>query len=356
MDRYWLLQTIREFALEQLREAGEYDAVAGTHFDFYAALAESAHLAADADDRPHPDLVIPEADNIRAAIDWAAAVGGFEQAISLVVSLEQFWVANSPHEGARRLAVLLEHADELPPLLRARALRVRGGTTFIVGDYAEGARWHEAALAAFRELGDDARTAHVLIRQAIDAWHSGDLERAKALAEESRALHSSTRDEAEALYVLGNIAFTEGRGDEALELLSRSADLSGQVGLRWFQEGALLNYAEYALELGRLDEAAAPAREVVAGASAAGDRRHAVFGMALLAWLAAETGELEQAGRLWGAVEAEAERAPVGQWEVEEEEYASHVVRDDPVFERGRAAGRRLTFDRAVDEALAQPD
>ena len=355
-DRYWLLETIREFALEQLREAGEYDAVARRHFDFFAALAESAHLAADADDSPQPDRVIKEADDLRAAIDWAAAAGEVERATSLTVSLEQFWVASSPHEGARRLAVLLEHADELPPLLRARALRARGGSTFIVGDYAEGARWHKAALAAFRELGDDARTAHVLLRQAIDAWHSGDLGRAKALAEESRALHSSTRDEAEALYVLGNVAFTEGRGEEALELLSRSADLSGQVGLRWFQEGALLNYAEYALELGRLDEALAPAREVVETAHSMHDRRHVVFGLALLAWLAVERGELEHAGRLWGAVEAEAERAPVGQWEVEQDEYASHVVRDDPAFKRGRAAGRSLTCDQAVDEALAQPD
>lgn len=355
-DRYWLLETIREFALEQLRGAGENDVVARRHFDFYAALAESAHLTADADDRPQPDLVIPEADNIRAAIDWAAAAGELEQAISLTVSLEQFWAANSSHEGARRMAALLEHAHELPPLLRARAFRVRGGTSFITGDYVEGRRWHEAALAAFRTLGDDARVAHLLIRQAIDAWHSGDMARAKALAEESRALHSSARGEAEALYVLGNVAFSEGRGDVALEFLSRSAELSRQLGSRWFQAGALLNYAQYALELGRLDEAAAPARQVVADASVMGDRRHAIFGMSLLAWLAVEMGQLERAGRLWGAVEAEAERAPVGQWEAGREEYYAHVVRDDPAFERGHLAGRRRTFDQAVDEALAQPD
>ncbi len=224
------------------------------------------------------------------------------------------------------------------------------------GDYTESTQWHEAALAAFRGLGDDARTAHVLTRQAIDAWRTGDTGQAKALAEESRSLHSSTRDEAQALYLLGNVAFTEGRGDEALELLSRSADLSGQDGDRWFQEGALLNYAECALTLGRLDEVSAPMRGVLETARSVNDRRHLVYAMALLAWLATARRELDRAGRVWGAIETEAMRAPVGQWETEQDDYALHVVRDDPAFERGRAAGRGLTFDEALDEALAQPD
>ena len=356
-DRYWMLETIREFALEQLRVAGEYDAVARRHFDFYAVLAESAHLSAESAEGQRHELVIPEADNLRAAIDWAVEAGEFELATSLAVSLEQFWVTSSPHEGARRMTGLLEHEDELSPLLRARAFRVRGGTLFITGEFEEGGRWHAKALAGFRELGDDARAAHMLIREAVSVWRSGDSGRARELAEESLALRtSSPRDEGEALYVLGNVAYAEGRGDEALELLARSAQLCRQVGFQWFAVGALLNYADYALRLGRPGAAAEPLRDVVGTSRSMGDRQHAVYGLALLAWLATEQGDLGRAGRLWGAVEAEAERAPVGQWEVERDEYASHVVRDDPAFERGRAAGRRLTLDQAVDEALAQPD
>jgi hypothetical protein len=78
--------------------------------------------------------------------------------------------------------------------------------------------------------------------------------------------------------------------------------------------------------------------------------------MALLAWLAAERGELERAGRIWGAIKAEAARAPVGQWEAEEAALAIHVVREDSGFERGRAAGRRLTLEQVMDEVLAQPE
>ena len=357
-DRYWQLETIREFALEKLGEAGELETVARRHFDFYAALAESAHLSAEAQGLgPKYALVAPEGDNLRAAIDWAAKVGELEDAVSLAVSLESFWVINNPHEGARRMTALLDQEDTLPSLLRGRAIRVRGGMTYILGDFDEGTREIERALAIFRELGEDARVGHLLMRLAVEAQRRGDQPRARALAEESRALCSgSPVDEAQILYVLGDVAFAEGRGDEALGLHARSAELARQVGFDWWEVGALLHQGEFALRLGRLDDAATPVRDVVAIARRTGDRQHSVYGLALLAWLATGRGQLEAAGRLWGAVEVEAERAPVGQWEAERDEYAAHVVRDDPAFERGRADGRRLTFDQAVDEALAQPE
>ena len=354
-ERYWMLETIREFALERLGEAGEFDAVIKVYFDFYAELAESAHITADAlDEGPRLPLVLPEADNLRAAIDWALAVGEVEAAASLAVSLEQFWVTNSPEEGARRLAALLEDDHELPPLLRARAFRARGGATYNAGNYEEGTLWAEAALAIFRELGDEPRVAHMLIRSAVEASRSGNQERAKALAEESRSLHGGIADQAQAFYVLGDVAFAEGRGEEALELHARSAELAGRVGFDWWRVGSLCHYVEFALRLGRTDGLAEPAREIIAVSRQIGDRQTTVYGITLLAWLAAETGQCERAGRLWGAAEAEAERAPIGQWEAERDDYASHVVRDTATFAHGRSDGHHLSLDHAVEEALAQ--
>ena len=114
-DRYWMLETIREFALEQLRTADEYEALARRHCDFFAVLAESAGLTAEQLAGGRYELVNPEADNLRAAIDWAAGAGEYELATSLAVSLEQFWVTNSPHEGARRLATLLDTTTSSRP-------------------------------------------------------------------------------------------------------------------------------------------------------------------------------------------------------------------------------------------------
>lgn len=223
-----------------------------------------------------------------------------------------------------------------------------------MGEYEEGARRGEQALAIFRELGDEPRVAHMLIRSAAEASRTGDLERAKALAEESRSLRGGLADEAQALYVLGDVAFAEGRGEEALELQARSAELAGRVGFDWWRAGALLHYVDFALRLGRTEGLAAPAREIVALARQIGDRQTTVYGMAMLAWIATKARDHERAGRLWGAIEAEEEHAPVGQWEAERDEYASHIVGADPSFDHGRSEGRRLGLDRAVAEVLAE--
>ena len=82
------------------------------------------------------------------------------------------------------------------------------------------------------------------------------------------------------------------------------------------------------------------------------DRQSIVFALALLARFATETGQVERAGRLWGAIEAEADRAPVGYWERHRDEFAALVVHESPEFEQAREVGSRLSLDEAVAYAL----
>ena len=350
-ERFWMLETIREYASDQLRESAEMDELQLRHAEAFLALAESANLSVEGiGEPPRYELVIPEAENLRAAIDWAVAEVEFELAASIAVALEQYWVSSSPHEGVRRLDELVER--DLPAPLRARALRVRGGTSYIVGDFEEGTRWHELSLAEFRRLGDEAGIAHVLFRLAVEANRAGDSDRARALCGESMSLHPTTWGQAEVLDLLGTIAFHEGRGDEALDLLEESARLAGEAGSVWAQAHSLLGYADCALRLGRCAAAAPAVRESLAISRPIGDRQWVVYGAAVLAWVAVEEDRAEDAGRLWGALEAEVERAPVGQWEDERDDYATHIVRTTPDFERGRAEGRRMSLDAALEDAL----
>jgi predicted ATPase len=356
-ERFWMLETIREYATERLEASGEAEVLRRRHAEFLLGLAESANLSVERIEAgERHELVIPEADNLRSAVDWALAAGDDTLAASIAVALEQYWVTNSPHEGARRLAQVLERSEELPLDLRARALRVRGGTTFIVGEFAEGTRWHEAALAAFRELGDEAGIAHMLFRLAVEANRQGDRSRARALCDESLSLHRSMSGEAQVLSLLGDIAFAEGKGGEALRLLRESARLAGEAGFRWWRNHALATLAEYALRIGKPDDARGAAREALADSQSIGDRQGMIYGIALLAWVAVEKGREEEAGRLWGAIQADVERAPVGQWESERDEYAERVVASSASFERGRADGQRLTLSQAVEEGLVAID
>ena len=82
----------------------------------------------------------------------------------------------------------------------------------------------------------------------------------------------------------------------------------------------------------------------------------ALLSLAILARAAAEQGDQQRAGRLWGALEREAERGPIGQWEAQGEgdQYTAAVLaRTGAEFERARQEGRRLALDAAVELALA---
>ena len=156
------------------------------------------------------------------------------------------------------------------------------------------------------------------------------------------------------LSLLGDIAFQDGRREEALDLLMQSAELADQVGSRWLRIGALLSAAEYALQMDRPAQGRDVSLSALTVARAIGDRQRIAYALTLLAWAAAELGQPLVAGRVWGAIEAESARAPFGQWEGARESYDSRVlVAAGPDFDRGRAEGLSLTLDEAAEEALA---
>ncbi|TMK95879.1 MAG: adenylate/guanylate cyclase domain-containing protein [Actinobacteria bacterium] len=355
--RFGMLETIQEYARERLAGSGEADAIGRRHAEFFLALAQSAHLAADEIDLgQHHEIVIPEQDNLRAALDWALD-GDALLGLRLAIALEQFWVTHAPYEGARRVESLLSASFEVPPALRARALRVLGGTTYIVGDFARGNRFHEESLEEFRRLGDEAAIAHMLHREAVEALRRG--ERARARAASAEALETNRRlgspsGEAMALGLLADLEMEERRPEGALALARRSVALAAEVGFTWWQEHYLYRACEWSLGLGRPAEAEAYGCDALRLAHQIGDRQVRVYMFALLARAAATQAQQERAGVLWGALESDEKRGPVGQWEDERDQYAAHVLEcEGPEFERGREDGRKLALDEAVEYALA---
>jgi predicted ATPase len=355
-ERYSLLETIREFALERLEESGEAADTRRRHLDFFFRLAEAGNMSAEADYGRRYDLLPPEQENLRAAIDTAVALGDVALTTELLVLLENFWVTLDPLEGVRRFEAVLGEG-EVPDLLRARALRCYAGSLFLAGHYERSHRANEESLALFRALGDEQGVAVLLHRIGISTLQLGDGERAREFLEESLRLFrrvGPARGEAEAIGGLGYVAHSEGDIEGASELFSRSAKMAAGVGFAWWQAGMLLALVECLVELGRIDEAEAAAREELALARAIADRQSMVFGLVQIAWISAVRGDVSRAGRLWGAVEAEEARAPVGQWEDERESYAERVLgAGDPELERSRQVGRGVSFTNAVEEALS---
>jgi predicted ATPase/class 3 adenylate cyclase len=356
-ERYWMLETIREFGLEQLEAAGEAEPLRRRHAEHFLALGETANLTAESVGPERAEIVRAEQDNFRAAIDWAIDCDP-ELAFGLTIALEQFWVMNDPLEGVSRLKGLLEHAPHVPPLLRARALRVYSESSYVAGDFDLSRQVQEESLREFRELGDESGIAIALHRLAVAAITADELVQGRQLLDECLAIcerRPNAKLVADSFVKLGSIAWREGKQERALELWAEGAARCEEVGFTWMQAIAVHAVADAADQLGHTELARKRAPEALRLCRECDDRQLTLYALALLARLAAKAGQADRAGRVWGAIETEESRGPVGHWEDERDhELASTTATPSPEFEQGRAAGRWLTLDEAVEYALAE--
>jgi predicted ATPase/class 3 adenylate cyclase len=349
-DRFLMLETIREFALEQLERAGDEHDLRRLHAEHFFGVAEALGLTTEAIEAGRYRglaAALEEQPNFRAALDWAASSDP-QFGIRLAVALEMLWT-QSPLEGWRRFELLLTRAKDLPLELRARALRNIGGASELAGDIDEALRHYERSLELCERLGDEWEIVHLRHRVATAGCQRGDWDRARDLVEENlpRARAGGWRMlETEALSMLGSIEDHDGNPERAVELTRQCLDLTRDLGLEWFEAIALMNLGEFELKLGRQDEAEQHACSALDLARRMDDRQNMVFALVVLALAARARGDDERAGRIWGAIEAESARARIGRWEsVYRQEYEQQILQGaGSALERGLEHGRNLSL------------
>ncbi len=359
--RLGMLDTIREYAVELLDSAPDADDVYRQHAGYFLSLAKEANINAGTL-RPggqRLDIALAEQDNFRGALAWALRSKCVALGLEIATYLEQLWVVVDPVEGIRWFERLLEgmEAEPVAPSLRAHAMRAYGSSLGIAGHYQAAEEMWEQSLAIFERLEDEHGRAVLLHRLGISAMLRGDLERARELVEVSHAIHLRSGNVwglAQTTGTLGAIARDEGDERTALELVRESVSLAQAARVPWWESGALAELACLSLNAGLLDEGESQARESLEIALLLRDRPGRIFGVGILARVAAERGQHERAGRLWAAVENEDAGAPLGGWRHHRHACEARI-RDaaGAEFERGYAEGHDLALDEAVSIALA---
>ena len=173
--RLWMLETVREYAGEQLETSPELAEIRGLHCRHYLAIAERAehelfNARGEAEWLPRLEA---EVDNLRAALDWALRQDPV-LALRLAVALAVFWdIRNRHEEGRERIeAALNAVGDDAPIADRARARRAQvslldvlavGGLYASQGSKEEGRAEAVAALELSRQAGDPAGIAEALL-------------------------------------------------------------------------------------------------------------------------------------------------------------------------------------------------
>jgi predicted ATPase len=159
--RFYMLETIREYAREKLEESGEADELRSRHAEYFVRLAERAEPQLRGADQGYWCARLrSEQDNLRNALAWALAGAGPEWGLRLVGALRDFWYYEGHIvEGLQWTKRALEEADDMPAALRAKALNTAGWLAFARGSYEWGKVWTGQALSLYRELGDKVNTA-----------------------------------------------------------------------------------------------------------------------------------------------------------------------------------------------------
>ena len=356
-DRLFMLETIREFAAERLEVTDEAETVRRRHAESMLAIAESAHLSPETGLGVQPqrhELVLAERDDLRAAMDWATQHAP-DLALELVLALENFWAAQWSDEGARRLDGVLDRAGSLPSELAARVFRQQGNQAALTGHPEVAVRRYEESSAAFRALGDERREVEVTTRLAMNLVPLGDLARARELALQSirrTRLFDAPWVESQAVGILAVVSRADGQLDAAWEHARRSADIAGECGFHWWEARQLLELLELGLELGRLEEGEDASREALRVSLAIEDPLATLWALTGLALVGLAQGELERAGRIWGAIMSEGERSVVST-PAFVEFAAPLAATTEPAFLAGVELGRDAGLDAAVELALA---
>ncbi|MBM3459804.1 MAG: tetratricopeptide repeat protein, partial [Armatimonadetes bacterium] len=209
--RYRLLETVRQYGQDRLRERDEEAAWRDRHLAHYLALAEEA--APELTGREQAAWLVrleTEHDNLRAALEWSGETGGgAESGVRLAGALWRFWEMHGHFtEGREWLARVLDAGAGTAPVVRAEALNGAGNLANDQGDYAAARAFHQESLAIRRGLGDRRGIAGSLNNLGNVACDQSDYGAARALLEESLAIKRELGDQRGIAGSLGNLGRT----------------------------------------------------------------------------------------------------------------------------------------------------
>jgi tetratricopeptide (TPR) repeat protein len=364
-ERYRMLDTIREYAREKLREAGEENLLRDRHLEFLLTLAEEAeqHLF-DAEETTWLDRLETERDNLRSAVEWSLEGERAASGLRLMAALWYFWFSHGPLSEAR---ARLEQGLERPAAVertkvRANALNALGILNWGEVNQSDLGPRLEEALAIGTELGDKAIVATSLRHLGLSAHLAGNFEQARTLLQQSlmvgRELGPLERHRnSQTLLFLGDVILNQGDSDQAKILYQESMVVLGETQNKNLLAYAIRRVGQLASDQGDSQRGAELCKESLNLNMEVGDRRGVIACVAALAGIALEQGHLLPAARLCGAVQVLLTAAGLRLMQVDEVRYEHSLAAlrarlDEVSFEMASTAGKTMTREQAIDYAL----
>jgi predicted ATPase len=360
--RFSLLETIREYAREQLAASGEETQTREQHAAWVLSLAERGEPELfRSEQQTWRERLEAERPNIRAALGWFEQTADAEQAQRLAGKLTTLsWLGGHLREGQEWLERALAIPGEVSPATRAWAILGIATLIWFRGDNDAARPLLEQGLEIAREGGFALGVAHAQHQLAVVDWMQGDLEQALGLGELGLVgLREAGHPEWLAI-ALGDVAIVALlNGDARGNLWSdEGLALNRTLGNRWFIANHLSDLGVVAQRRGDLIEAARHYAESTRLFAEVGDTWYIANPLGGLATIALAQGQVEAAVRLIGVATAlrEASGARAFPWEQRRDDQASATARaalGEERYAQTLQVGRTMRLEQAVDEAIA---
>jgi predicted ATPase/class 3 adenylate cyclase len=363
--RFFMLATIKEFALEKLRDLPDAPSLRGRHDDHFLRVAEELdkrERRSGMRDLSAQSLIVFERElpGFRATFAGLVEDGSSDGVLRLGAALWRFWLNRAQYHDA---AEWLEHADvddqTLPLDVRAAALGAAGGIAFYVHDDVDKAETYWKKGLELRRVQDDPHELGVAFsRLGSVAWRRGDFDGAIAFHKQALPLYEQAGDDASRLIELqwlGEAYRDRGDVDHGERVLEETAARARELGFDQQLTSTLHSLADLALDRSDSDTALHRFAEALASAVATGNRRVQIYCVAGIACALVLRGDERAAARLWGIAEDQERRLGFRMLLNERRRYEHLMMgareRLGGVYEAERSAGAGLTLERAVAEA-----
>jgi predicted ATPase len=303
--RIAMLETIREFGLEQLEASGELMALRRSHAEYFLAFTRDARIELEGNGRREAHTRIQrELDNIRAALTWLCDVGDAANALLLAGEMGRFWVNfGYIREGSGWMERVLAMPGPSSLTARFDAYYWACILATLQDEMPRATALIEAGLALARAGHNRLGTGMALCQLgAIVA--SKDVGRAEDLVEESLVIFRELGDafrEANAYRQLGMIAYRQGRFDTSMDHHTRALAIWKRIDHPWGIPISMRDIGDDAFATGNLEMARTHYMQSLVRWRELGERLHISDCLSGLARVALASGNQDDAIALLGA-------------------------------------------------------
>ena len=361
-ERFWMLESMRNYATERLDESEDADKIRRRHAGYFLELADRMHAllrAGEPEEGPVAQLEQEIAD-LRAAVDYGLETGDTELARGIISGLVEYWLERGLYGEGRAWVERALALDDSRDGRRRQLLASLGIIAYAQGDHTAAVTASDEAAALATELGGSADRYGQLRDLAVAALHREDFDTAETLFRERLVLAIAIDNGVGTSACRINLAYIANKKQDyhaAEALMEENLPFVRSRGQARCEANTL---ASLALTRLSVDQPAMAIPDALLGAVRAlqiSDHPLTIACLELVAASAAERGNLARAATLLGATEAAREGLDLGsdedEAEVIQKALASLGARRGSLEEEWKR-GRRLDLSAAVDFAKGE--